>query len=424
MKYFWLFLVLAAVAGTGGAWLLNNQRYAGRETAFGKIQYGSNVDASNVIELVKQGYIKSGAKAEMLTEEFYDFGSMALNEKGSQTFKVKNVGTEPLSLKVGSSTCKCTIGSLSTNTLAPGEQTDIKIEWTVKTADKSFSQRAQIITNDPNKVVLDLRISGEVLRDLVFQQSGILLGDIAAGEGFGMEAKVYSYLENGIDVNKVSFVSKQLEELAEVEVEEFKASEADGDYSTATQSFKINVKVKPGLRQGLVSTRMLFNFFKNDEQGNRITDEESEEDARFFIATDINGRIVGALSVIESKMCKQLEDGNFLYNFGKLNDDDKRTAKVLIKLKGTESEGTTLRVGKVTPSEAIKATLEKAIGRGDTVLYPLEIEIVPGDEPIDLTGKNGQDYGSIWIESDNPKVPKMLIAVKFAINKKAINAAD
>jgi hypothetical protein len=52
------------------------------------------------------------------------------------------------------------------------------------------------------------------------------------------------------------------------------------------------------------------------------------------------------------------------------------------------------------------------------VLYPLQLEIIPGDKPIDLTGKAEGDYGKLWIESDNPKVPKMLIVVKFAIDAK------
>ena len=48
-------------------------------------------------------------------------------------------------------------------------------------------------------------------------------------------------------------------------------------------------------------------------------------------------------------------------------------------------------------------------------LYPLEIELVPGDEPVERLGNNKDDYGTIWIESDNPKVSKMRVALKFAI---------
>ena len=34
-------------------------------------------------------------------------------------------------------------------------------------------------------------------------------------------------------------------------------------------------------------------------------------------------------------------------------------------------------------------------------------------------GKNKEDYGMVWIESNNPAVPKMRIGVKFAIPRKS-----
>ena len=54
-------------------------------------------------------------------------------------------------------------------------------------------------------------------------------------------------------------------------------------------------------------------------------------------------------------------------------------------------------------------------GRGSMTLYPLEIELIPGDETVERLGKNKDDYGTVWIESDNPKVTKMRVALKFAI---------
>ena len=48
-------------------------------------------------------------------------------------------------------------------------------------------------------------------------------------------------------------------------------------------------------------------------------------------------------------------------------------------------------------------------------LYPLELELIPGEELIERLGNDNEDYGSVWIESDNPKVTKMRVALKFAI---------
>jgi hypothetical protein len=48
-------------------------------------------------------------------------------------------------------------------------------------------------------------------------------------------------------------------------------------------------------------------------------------------------------------------------------------------------------------------------------LYPLEIEFMPGEETVARLGIHSKDYGQVIIESDNPKVTKMRIALKFSV---------
>ena len=69
----------------------------------------------------------------------------------------------------------------------------------------------------------------------------------------------------------------------------------------------------------------------------------------------------------------------------------------------------------MVPEGVIKATLGEAKDRGTMTLYPIEIELIPGKDPIERLGTTKDDYGSIWIESDNPKITPMRIAIKFAI---------
>jgi hypothetical protein len=45
----------------------------------------------------------------------------------------------------------------------------------------------------------------------------------------------------------------------------------------------------------------------------------------------------------------------------------------------------------------------------------LTITLKPGTQPIDLLGKNKEDFGLLWIESDNPKVGRMKVAVKVLV---------
>ncbi|MFI4874394.1 MAG: DUF1573 domain-containing protein, partial [Blastopirellula sp. JB062] len=81
----------------------------------------------------------------------YNFGSMERFEKSSHTFTIRNVGDAPLQLEVGDSSCSCTLAGLEEAGVAPGEETHIKLEWTLKFKEGPFRQSATILTNDPNR---------------------------------------------------------------------------------------------------------------------------------------------------------------------------------------------------------------------------------------------------------------------------------
>ena len=72
-------------------------------------------------------------------------------------------------------------------------------------------------------------------------------------------------------------------------------------------------------------------------------------------------------------------------------------------------------VGDVVPDSVINASLGEPIGRGSMTLYPLNIEFTPGADTVERLGNNSKDYGQIMIESNNPKVTKMQIALKFSL---------
>lgn len=70
---------------------------------------------------------------------------------------------------------------------------------------------------------------------------------------------------------------------------------------------------------------------------------------------------------------------------------------------------------KVVPEGVIKATLGEPNDRGTMTLFPIEIELIRGKDRVERLGTTKDDYGSIWIESDNIKITPMRIAIKFAI---------
>lgn len=105
----------------------------------------------------------SGPQPEATVEHtVYDFGTMAVHEKGTHVFVIKNTGEAPLTVEKGSTTCKCTLSKLEKGQLQPGESAEIELEWTPKDRSNMFQQEAKIKTNDPFRKMIKLTVRGRV----------------------------------------------------------------------------------------------------------------------------------------------------------------------------------------------------------------------------------------------------------------------
>jgi hypothetical protein len=416
MKKFWMLLVLAAAAGTATAWAVNYKKYGHRVARFGPFTMGNEVTAANVMAIVNKNVPVGRARVELLGDSTFDFGMMAPGTEGEHTFIIKSVGEDDVRLRLGASTCKCTLGELDQEMLKPGEQTEVKLTWTVKQGESQFAQSAQLITNDPQRVVIQLEIVGKVVSDIDIVPETWTFGDVATGEPIEVSGTIYSFLETDIRPTDIKFSSEEITEMSEFKVEAFKPSkETDGIRGSARQGFRVLVNIKPGLRQGAVSQSLIFGFRRIDENGDEIPPDEGDADPNDYIYASTKGQIIGPLSMIESSKVSGQPGGGYIYNFGRIAKGEPLKVKTFVVLKGVERENTALRIGEVYPDKVVKATLGEPKGRGTMTLYPLEIELVPGDEPVERLGNNKDDYGTVWIESDNPKVSKMRVALKFAI---------
>jgi hypothetical protein len=414
MKFF-ASLVFALVAGTAVAFAVNHQVFGYRDASFGPMTLDGKVNATNAVATLDLKVPKGKARAEVPGGMKHNFGLMSPDEDGEHTFVIKNVGEEPLTLELGATTCKCTLGELDKSTLKPGEQTEIKLSWHVQTNANEFGQSAEVRTNDPTQPALRFEIEGNVVREMEMLPSSFAFGEVAAGESVVLESKIFNFMKYDIQPAQSKFTDDQLNALATIEVEPYQPTEEDdGPRSTARQAFNVKVTIAPGMKQGPVSQNFNFGFERVDESGIVVKPEGDKSSVAYFSA-EITGRFVGALSMIPGAKLSGIPGGGYAYEFGRITEGSSLKAKTLVVLKGSERDHTTLRIGKITPEGAIKAKLEKSADRGSTVLYTLELELVPGDKPIELMGLSGDDYGKVWIESDNPKVAPLQLMVKFAL---------
>lgn len=429
---FLICVALAALIGFGTAWSINQNRYGYRDAMFGPFDTANTVSVANVEDHVVLTPTDPGSQPtiELIGESRHDFGVMAPGAEGQHSFRIKNSGNKELNLRIGASTCKCTVGDLDKSVLEPGEETDVTLTWTVKEGVREFTQSAQLITTDPKRPALTLEIAGLVVGDFEFLPEVWTFNEVASSETFEITGEIYNYTDAKIELGQPRFTSEKLTELSEFEIERVPEEEFCKVREDAKECFRVTAKVKPGMRQGAISQNMLVPFTKSADRPNENespTDAVADagmqtpddvgaiknENANLVIPT--RGRVVGMISMIESTKLQGNPGGGYRYEFGRVSRGDSLTAKTFVVLKGSQRENTKLTVGEVTPAGVVDATLDEPKSRGSMVLYPLTLRLKPGKESIERLGKNKDDYGKVWIESDNPQVPKMGILLTFAI---------
>ena len=180
-------------------------------------------------------------------------------------------------------------------------------------------------------------------------------------------------------------------------------------------SIRVVAKVDSGVPQGSLSSQLIVEFQKLGDTGDPASKSGAETDSNFRVRVQVNGRVIGPLSMILNERIKETA-GSYIFDFGRITENDRLTATAFVVLKGNERNNTSLRIGEVYPDGVVKAKLGEPKGSGTMKLYPLEIELIPGTESVERQGKHKDDYGSIWIESDNDKVSKMRVSLKFSLD--------
>lgn len=117
----------------------------------------------------------------VLEDNVFDFGTMEPHQRRIHTFVVRNEGTAPLELREGKSSCKCTIGDVGDNEVAPGEQTVVTLSWRSGEGNRDFAHEAEVLTNDPDSPVLRCRIEGRILSRLLIEPKELAMPGVQPG---------------------------------------------------------------------------------------------------------------------------------------------------------------------------------------------------------------------------------------------------
>ena len=105
--------------------------------------------------------ILNAAKIDVDNANF-NFGVIKPGDKAAHDFVIKNTGKSDLLIHKVQPSCGCTIATLKSNVLKPGESTTVSISFDSKGKDGAIEKYISIFSNDPTKPSLALYIKGTI----------------------------------------------------------------------------------------------------------------------------------------------------------------------------------------------------------------------------------------------------------------------
>ncbi|MEM9826749.1 MAG: DUF1573 domain-containing protein [Planctomycetota bacterium] len=403
---FLISVILVGALGTGLGLFAHHLSYGQHDAYLGAFDLQGTVTPANISSQVNLEIDGKGPRIEVSEKGVHDFGKMAANASGEHLFTVTNVGDAPLTLELGESTCKCTMGNLTKDSLDPGESTEVKLSWNVNTTGEKFGQQATLITNDPTRINFPLRVMGGVTRDFELSPKAMSFGTVTNQDAVDMQTRLYIYAEDNLKPTGKSEMSRrELEDLAKVDVTPLPREEFDTGFEDAVAGYNIIVHLEPGLPQGTLNENLLLDFTRDLKKS-----ERSE-----FIMVPIQGSIEGRLRMVTNSKLRKKKGGGYLYLIGKLKNDEPYLGKALVILRGEDRDDINLRIESVFPEGIVSATLDEPKKGRKSTMIPIDVKLTPNGETLDYFGLAGDDnsYGKIVIASDNEDGAKMVLYLKF-----------
>lgn len=326
--------------------------------------------------------------------ETFDFGTMERHTSGTHKFLFTNVGTAPLRLTVGETTCKCTVGEAPAGLVEPGETVPVTLDWTASTDEAEFRQNATVHTNDPLQQTVRLTVFGKVIEATSYHPRTFYFGDVASGTSETAEIKIVSSREEPLEITSTEFVAPASEEHFDVTVEDLPAEEFPVPEVRAGR--RVKVTARPSLPFGPIrgSLKITTNL-------DRVPEME----------VPIAGKVVSDISILGRGYSSERDR----LDLGPVNGEKGTERTLYVLLRGEGGAEAELTVAETFPS-FLQAELGERAKVSDTLQrVPLVVRVPPGSPPAVHVGGQDSTLGRIVIRTTHPRVPQIPIGVGFTV---------
>jgi hypothetical protein len=328
--------------------------------------------------------------------DHYDFGTMQRGTTKSHEYTFHNVGHGPLTLRVGNTTCKCTLGSVPDAPIPPGGSVNVKLEWTAKINAGPFRQMATVLTNDPTQPRIELQVDGKVVEASGIAPPDLVFDKVTAGESKSASVYVMSFTDEPLQVGDPVLSIADTRKSFDIKVEPVEHSELPNP--DAKQGVKITVTAKPGLALGRF------------DQWLKVPTNIKEAET---IEVPISGRVIGNIS-IHGRLWNE-EQG--VLRLGAIKSEEGLSTNLNIVVRGNDAGATELTIESVDPPELIAKLGEPNKISSTLVHVPLTIEVPPGTPPMAHLETQQSEAGKVILTTNSKEAAEMVIHVRFDVER-------
>ncbi|MFH1269688.1 MAG: DUF1573 domain-containing protein [Candidatus Omnitrophota bacterium] len=107
---------------------------------------------------------ETAAQAEKDDQRTWDFGRVKEGEVVRHAFVLKNEFVKAMRIEDVSTSCGCTVSSVATKILLPGEATDMEVKFNSKGYSGQVQQYVYVHTDDPVHSIVRFIIKADVIK--------------------------------------------------------------------------------------------------------------------------------------------------------------------------------------------------------------------------------------------------------------------
>ena len=382
-------VLLTAAAGVAVGWSVSQTHQASVVSVFGPAI--GVVDSSVSLEE------KPRPVMTLLNGTVHEFGRMERGEKGACEFQIRNDGNATLEMEVLKASCKCTRADLRKATLEPGEVTTLDLEWeaVMEGMSPEFRQEAPVRSNDPSHPHTVFAIAGELFFAVEVNPSRVSLGNIRSSVAQQGAVEVVCNTQEDFEISEVTLQDESLRDYVSFDI--LPLSQERIDEQQGKSGAKVQVTLKPGLPPG--------RFHCEANLQTNVLDAP--------VPLSIEAQVVGDISIVGEGYSLATNT----LRLGRVKRNEGREVKLLLLVKGENHDKIDFSVAAIEPDEGLEVEISdpRPLKNGAITQLSLLVRVPPNAPIANRRGTEQAPAGSILIETTHPRIKRMQIWVRYAV---------